>query len=154
MTDREAMQAAADKEQEDQDKAAKAKTWKPTKAGEEMYGVLLEGEWVDTKYGETRVLTVEDEDGGIHTVWGSGIILEAELNLKNPKIGSTILLRYTGKQDPKTAGGNQYNGWVLTAPEADPHHWSDSYDRMKQKKKQSNAQQGYAVPDDGLAAPY
>ena len=155
------IKAALDKEQEDQARQSEAKRWKPTEAGEELIGTLVEGEWVTTQYGDTRVLTVEDDEGALHTVWVSGVVFQNEIDRLHPAPGSIIGIRFTGKHESKKPGGNAYNGWAVFAAESNPDHWRESFQRMQDKKRSGvnpndPSQRPFVSPvtGDALEAPY
>ena len=158
MSDNTDVEALFEKEEADREKIGDAKTWKP-KEGDIIHGTLLEGKWVNTKHGDTRVLNVEDKDGQVWAVWASAKMLADELDAKAPKIGSHISIKFSGKKEPKKEGGYSYNLYQLHAPDEDHEYWYNNKRAFHQKTEELEAEAlggSHLAPDadSGLTAPF
>ncbi len=135
----------------DQKKIADATTWKPEE-GEERTGVLLDGKWTGTQYGDTKVLFIEDEDGEVWTVWASNKMLSDAIDAGAPKVGSMIGITYDGKKKPVKAGGYEYQAYFVTITESDHEHWRNSMLLMKDKAAENDPVGGGG--NSALEAPF
>lgn len=128
---------ATKKNTEDQKKISDATTWKPEE-GEELTGVLLDGRWTGTQYGDTKVLFIEDEEGKVWTVWASPKTLSDAIDAGAPKIGSMIGITYDGKKKPEKAGSYEYHMYFVLITESDHEHWKNSFDLMRRKFEEND----------------
>ena len=147
-----AAQAAIAVEEERVEKLLDSKTWDP-KEGDDLYGVLLDGKWVTTQFGDTRVLNVEDDDGQVWTVWASNKMLALAVERLAPKLGSYIGIKFSGLKDPKTPGGRQYKMFTLHAPDPDHEYWKDQFDLFNAAGNEGMSQTEFEssglAPDSG-----
>jgi hypothetical protein len=158
MSDQTDVEALFDKEEADRAKIEKSKVWKPD-AGDVLYGVLLDGRWVNTIHGDTRVLNVEDKDGEVWTVWASSWMLADELDKKAPKIGSTIGIKFVEKRPAKKEGGYPLNVYMLNVEVSDYDYWANNKRAFHQQGEDMNPAGGGGSglapdADTGLTAPF
>ena len=73
-------------------------TWRP-EPGQTLEGVITRRAEVTTKYGDTEVLEVEDDNGNVWTVWCSNVRLSQALAQLDPTEGDRIRIRYDGPVD-------------------------------------------------------
>ena len=142
--------------------AAEAKTWKPTEAGDELAGYLRKIDYAFTNYGEGFVVTVEDEDGDMWTVWCTGAVLANQILDQAPAIDSPVVFLYEG-QKKNQAGTFNYKAYQLAATESDFQAYVKVQKEAVQKEqmKQADAvsavnaanQSGVVDPED-LTSPF
>jgi len=138
-------------EKERQEKKAESNTWKP-KPGDTLVGTVIDVT-MGTYDGKNHpIITVEDLEGGVHSVWCSSKVLRDAAYDWKPGIGKGISIFFEGKRQPKRAGGREYNFYVLTAEELD----TDLWDNLRAApSEQGSAQQVQVVyPAGDLEAPF
>ena len=131
-----------------QEKRASATTWKPSE-GDTIKGILIDGDYVSTKHGDTHVLTVEDPDGKVWTVWCSAVLLLDAVVKLSPKIGKGISVKFDGKKPPKVAGGYEWNAYYMTCEESDAPYWHEKRTGLQAK---AELEQAELMGGSGLAA--
>ena len=139
------------------EKRAGATTWKPHTNDEHpkvLKGTLIEGEIANTEYGDTGVLTIEDESGDVWTVWCGAKLLKDALSSNAPKIGSGIIIKEDGMRQPKNPGGREFRMYTMVAQAQDFEHWTDSWKQLAAKKAEAVSEYTDGVSSDEMEAPY
>lgn len=102
-----------------------AETWKP-KEGDVLQGTLLDGDYyVGGSHGPVHVLTIEDKDGKVWTVWCGSALLVKAMSDEAPKVGKGIRIKFDGKKPPSKPGGYEWNAYYMVAEEADHEYWNE-----------------------------
>lgn len=144
-------------EEEQAQKRAEATTWKPhsnDKHPQILKGKLIDGDIASTEYGETRVLTIEDAEGKMWTVWCGGMLLKDAVITQAPKVGAGIIIKHGGLKQPQKEGGREYRMWTMATEASDFAHWKEAKDRLNAAAAAAQENYSGGVAADELEAPY
>lgn len=76
--------------------------WKPRKAGEELAGEITRMDVIDTRFGETALVEIEDEDGETLGVWCGSQLGEKLYDAYD--VGDSVIITFQGTEE--TESGN------------------------------------------------
>lgn len=134
-------------------------TWAPQNEGDEIVGKITDGDWAKTQYGPAPVLTVEDADGKMWSVWMSAKVLKDFIGEIAPAVGSRIFVVYNGSATSQA--GRVYKKYFARATGSDHAFWHGKYQAMLAREEQalqSSGSQGGGITaegdDDDMEAPF
>lgn len=85
--------------------------WRP-EAGDSLIGKITDISSRDGGYGVYPILVVDEEETGRRlAVHCFDTVLRGEVAARAPRIGDVVGFKCLGRQQPKTPGGQPYNGW-------------------------------------------
>jgi len=113
-------------------------TWKPEEEGDELAGTLEGINYVGTRFGETFVLRIRDEDDKLWALWISQTVLKSLMVKYGPGDGSLVVLTYGGKT--KGESGYSYNSFsFVTDSEMCHDQWDDAKAEFEKSKALADA---------------
>lgn len=135
-------------------------TWSPKEDGDELAGTLEAINYVFTRFGETFVLRIRDEEDKLWALWISQTVLKSLMIKYGPGVGSLVVFTYGGKS--KGESGYSYNAFsFVTDSELCHHEWDAAKEAYEQAKTLADAMGTSkakapitAEGDDGMQAPF
>jgi len=98
-----------------------AESWKPTEAGEELIGKVVEFGQRTTEWGTHRIITVETEDGTQKAFHAFHMVAKEQLESAAPALGDEIGIRYLGRKS-SAASASGYENYKIVVDH--PPGWS------------------------------
>ena len=123
-------------------------TWKPEGEGDELAGTITEIKYLDTKFGETFVLSIRDEEDILWSLWISGPVLKDKMKIHAPGVGELIVVVYKGMKQ----GGSGYsykNFTVIVDCEPDIGQWVKAKNTFNESRGLMDAP---PASNDGITA--
>ena len=121
----------------------RAETFKFTKAGDEIAGVVVRLDLADTEYGPQRIVVVDPGDGNLRSIWLLHDALRSQMEKLRPQPGDAIAVRYNGKVTSEKTGRG-YHAYTVTSDRDRPAFtWG----------KPAEADNGGETFDDGTPLP-
>lgn len=130
-------------------KADRHPAWKPAEHGNILRGHLrgLNYPFVPAADEHRWVMTVEDENGEMFSVWLSSNVLRGLVMDQMPAIDSAIVLKYLGKKPTKN-NLREYNDYSFAAAESDMALWVNTR-RSSMARSELMANDGGPEPSTG-----
>ncbi len=97
----------------------RAETFKFSKAGDEIAGIVARLDVADTDYGQQKIVVVDPGDGNLRSIWLLHDALLSQMEKLRPQPGDVIAVRYLGKQQA-AASGRSYHAYTVTSDRERP----------------------------------
>lgn len=88
-----------------------ARRWTPELPGECLAGTVTDIKTIESEYGVTQVVTIDDDVLGLSEVMFGRAVLKSWLEKNEVKVGDGLGIRYEGQVE--AASGNKYHDYTL-----------------------------------------